>query len=99
MLKMSDYKINPYTGLPPRRDVKVAVVKATDNPGKYVIEDNRGRKLSKVLTKSQLDIAIQHALNAAASNRTRKIDDLGQALVNFRYSEVHPGSQSASNAG
>ena len=85
---MSNYKINPYTGLPPRREVKFDVKPVPGTPGKYIIMNKAGQKVSKILSKHQLDIATQHALNAVSSNRTGKIDEVGQALVNFRYNDA-----------
>lgn len=78
-------RIDPYTGLPPRRKVKFQVVSDNKNPGFFVIVDTKGSPKSKPLTKPQLEIATQHTINAASSNRDGSIDDLGQALVNFKY--------------
>ncbi len=82
---MRGYKINPYTGLPPRRKTAFSVVQVTEPMSGYVIVDAHGNHQSRILTKPQLDVATQHTINAVSFSRTGDLDDRGQALVNFRY--------------
>ncbi|GAA1407549.1 hypothetical protein AUR04nite_14480 [Glutamicibacter uratoxydans] len=82
---MNANRINPYTGLPPKRNAKFTVIQLKGQDDRYVIIDASGAHQSRILTKPQLDIATQHTINAASSPTSGALDDLGQALVNFRY--------------
>lgn len=77
-------KINPYNGLPSYKDCKYKVVTIEGNPKVYYIQDSRKKRISKILTKVQLNIATQHTLNALSMG-SDSLDEIGQALVNFAH--------------
>ena len=81
-------RINPYTGLPPykKTDTKVATIQG--QTALYYIEDPEGRRISKILTERQLNIAIQHTINAAASASQDEIGEVSQALINYAHKRI-----------